>query len=282
MNWLGKGFFKSNDLPQRARLQEAKGLVLPYWIVNCRGSTYWRGMNRKSRTTGSGDKQKTEQYWEPASGNFSEEYTWPVYARENREEYWGIMNLEPGRQCVFPDWGKFILRVGGSKNSPNRDLLAGKEAFSIEKVRDANLAEGMVNGQITQERAERQARDRITELHANRANSRATKITDCDTSVDVTGVDLVYLPMWEIVYMYGDRTYNVLVDAHTGEVVSGEAPVGKWAKATVFDIFLGIIAGIFALIGITSDGASTWAVWIAVALGLLMVAYTAWTGFRKS
>ena len=76
--------------------------------------------------------------------------------------------------------------------------------------------------------------------------------------------------------------YHVLVDAHTGEVVSGEAPVGKWAKTTVFDIFFGLIAGIFALIGISSDGASTWAVWIAVALGLLVAAYTAWTGFRKS
>jgi LSD1 subclass zinc finger protein len=282
MNWLGKGFFRAGDLTQRARLQEAKGLVLPYWIVNCRGTTYWSGMNQKSRTIGSGDKKKTEQYWEPASGNFSEEYTWPVYARENREEYWGIENLEPGKQCVFPDWGKFLLRVGGSKRAPNRDLLAGKEAFSIDKIKEANLTEGMVNGQIIQERAERQGRDRIIELHAQKASSKATKITDCDTTVDVTGVDLVYLPMWEIIYMYGEKTYHALVDAHTGEVVSVEAPVGKWAKTTVFDVFFGIIAAIFALIGASGGGSSSWAVWIAVALGLLMVAFTAWTGFRKS
>lgn len=282
MRWLGKGFFKAGDLAERARLQEVKGLVLPYWIVNCRGTTYWRGMNKKNKSTGTGDKKKTEEYWEPAQGNFTEEYTWPVYSRENRDEFWGITNLQPGKQCVFPDWGKFVLRVGGSGKAPNRDLLAGKEAFSIEKVREANLIEGMLNGQIVQERAERQARDRITQHHAEKANGMATKITDCDTTIDVIGVDLVYLPMWELVYYYGEKTYRVLVNGHSGEVVSGEAPVGKWAKATVFDVFLGIFAGIFALIGITSDGGSSWAVWIAVILGLCMAAYTAWTGFKSS
>jgi LSD1 subclass zinc finger protein len=279
MNWLGKGFFKAGDLTRRARLQEAKGLVLPYWIVNCRGTTYWNGMNKKSKTTGTGDKQRTEEYWEPVSGNFTEEYTWPVYAREDREEYWGIESLQPGKQCVFPDWGKFLLRVGGSKSSPNRDLLAGKEAFSIEKVKQASLADGMVNGQITQERAERQARDSIIEKHRQTANGKATRISDCDTTVDVTGVDLVYLPMWEITYMYGEKGYHVLVDAHKGEVLSGEAPVGKWAKVTVFDVFFGLIAAVFAAVGIT--GHTSWAVWTAVALGLLVAGYTALTGFRK-
>jgi LSD1 subclass zinc finger protein len=272
-NWLSRGFFKASGLKRGASITSVESLVLPYWIVRCSATTMWRGQRKKTRTTGSGDDKRTETYWEPVSGRFSEDYTWPVYARENREEFWGVTNLEPGKRCVFPDWGGFILRVGGSKRSPNVDLLAGAEDFDLEAVKGMRL----VNGQIVQERAERQARDRIVELHAQRAEGKATRITDCDTTVDVLGVDLVYLPMWEIRYGYRGSAYHVLVNGHTGEVVSGEAPVGKWAKALVFDVFMAVGGGIFALLYAAADMA--WALWPAVGFGALLAGYTLWTAF---
>ena len=114
------------------------------------------------------------------------------------------------------------------------------------------------------------------------SNSMATRISDCDTTIDITGVDLIYLPMWEIVYLYGEQTYHVLLDGHTGEVVSGEAPVGKWAKATIFNVLFGILAAVFALIGASGDGSNSWAIWVAVILGICVAAYTTWVGFRSS
>jgi len=278
--WLKKGFYKSKDLPNKVTWRKTEARVLPYWIVRCTGSTRWSGMQKRTKTVGSGKNKATKTFWEPVSGHFTEDYTWPVYAREDTSEFWGIRNIEPGKQCVFPDWGKFIFRLGGSKRAPNKNLLEGKMDFSIDELKKANMHEHIINGQIIQERAESSGRNRIIELHQEKAESKATQVTDIDTTIDVQGVDLVYLPIWELVYNYAGKDYNVLVDACRQEVLSGEAPVGKWAKATIFDIIFLFMAVIFAVIGGVSEGAA-WP-WIAAGVfGGSAIAYSVWTATMK-
>ncbi|NOQ22286.1 MAG: hypothetical protein GQ565_06515 [Candidatus Aegiribacteria sp.] len=278
--WLKTGFYKSKDLPNKVTWRKTEARVLPYWIVRCTGNTRWSGMQKGTKTLGEGKNKKTETCWEPVQGRITEDYTWPVYAREDTSEFWGIRNIEPGKQCVFPDWGRFIFRLGGSKKAPNKDLLEGKMDFSIDELKKANMHEHIINGQITQERAETSAGNRIIEMHQEKVESKATKITDVDTTIDVQGVDLVYLPVWELVYNFAGRDYSVLVDASRQEVLSGEAPVGKWAKATIFDIIFLLIAAIFAVIASISEGAA-WP-WIATGVfGVSAIAYTIWTATMK-
>jgi len=278
--WLKKGFYKSKELPNKVSWRETEARVLPYWIVRCTGNTRWSGQQKRTRTVGEGKNKRTETYWEPVQGRITDDYTWPVYAREDTSEFWGIRNMEPGQQCVFPDWGKFFLRIGGSKKAPNKNLLEGKKDFSIDELKKLNMQEHIVNGQIIQERAETSARNRIIELHQQKAESKATKVTDIDTTIDVQGVDLVYVPIWELVYSFAGKDYHVLVDASRQEVLSGEAPVGKWAKATIFDVVFLLIAAIFAAIGGTAEGAS-WP-WIGAAVfGGSAIAYSIWTATVK-
>lgn len=247
-DWLSKGFFKAKDLPKEASWKSTEGVVLPYWIVRTKARTMWKGMKRRTREEGSGNSKKTVEWYEPVSGDFTETYTWPVYARENATEYWGLDLLKPGSRCVFPDWGKFILSFGmGSATTPNASLLDGKEPFKVEKVNDAGLK--IVNGQITSDRAEQTGRNDIISKHDSMAKSKADRITDCDTTVTVDGVDLVYLPMWELSYGYRGKTYRMLMNGFTGKVVAAEAPVGKSAKITVFDVFFGVIGGILVALG---------------------------------
>jgi LSD1 subclass zinc finger protein len=279
--WLGKGFYKSKNLAGTVRWTTTEAKVLPYWVVRSKGNTMWRGMQKKTRSVGSGKERKSEEYWEPAQGSFSEEYTWPVYAREDTSEFWGIRNIEPGHKSVFPDWGKFIFRFGGSKAAPNENLLEGKAPFSIEELKERDLQGSIVNGQIVQDRAERTGRDRIIERHAKKAEGKATRITDCDTTVDVQGVDLVYVPVWELEYVYRDKTYHMLIDASRKKVLSAEMPVGKWAKAVIFDVIMFLLAAVFAAIGATGDPSPAWA-WILMGVfGGGGIAYSAWTYTRK-
>ncbi|MBN2586628.1 MAG: hypothetical protein JXA64_03270 [Candidatus Fermentibacteraceae bacterium] len=277
--WLKKGFYKSRELPNKVHWKQTEARVLPYWVVRCTASTSWSGQQERTQTIGEGKNKTTKKYWEPVQGRFSEDYTWPVYAREDTSEFWGIRNIEPGMQSVFPDWGKFIFRFGGSKRASNKNMLEGKADFSIEDLKKNNMHEHIVNGQIVQDRAENNARSRITELHHKQAESKATRVTDIDTTVDVQGVDLVYMPIWELVYNYSGKDYRVLVDASRQEVMSGEAPVGKWAKATIFDIIFLILAAVFFAIGAGSDAAWGWVAGGIFSAGA--VAYTVWTATMK-
>jgi len=270
--WMQKGFHKPKDLPAAASIGDTKPLVLPYWIVTARATTNWRGKDKKTRTIGTGDNKKTETYWEPVSGRFNEDFTWPVYAREKTTEFWGIDMLEPGKTSIHPDWGRFFLKLGGSSTAPNRNLLEGTVGFSIEKIRDSGMEKNLVNGQITQERAEANARSRIVNHHAKQAESKATTITDCDTAVEVEKVDLVYLPLWLMEYSYAGKRFKALVNASGGEVMAAEYPVGKLARIINFDILFLIIAAVFAFMG--SGGQTSWA-WVAAGVfGGSAVLYT--------
>ena len=268
--WLKKGFHISSGLAAKASFGKTDGLVLPYWIVRCRAQTYWRGQKKKTRTVGSGDDKKTITEWEPVSGQFTAEYTWPIYARENRDEFWGIGKLKPGAKYTFPDWGRFVLRFGGSKRSPNLNLLEGADTLDIKKVSEMKL----VNGQVVQERAERHARNEIERMHADRADKKATRITDCDTTVDISGTDLVYIPVWELEYSAGG-TYRVLVDAHGKRVMAGEYPVGKWPKAVIWDVTNLLLGGVFAVLAAAAD--MSWSWYVAGVFGVSALAYTLWT-----
>jgi DNA-directed RNA polymerase subunit RPC12/RpoP len=216
--WMKTGWLKAADLADEASFSQFDGIVLPFWVVKARAQTFWSGKNRRTRTTGSGDNKRTETYWEPTSGEFSEEYNWSVYARENLEEYWGLNAMNPGSKSVQADWGKFFLGFGmGSKGSGKSNLLEGKEKFDLSLIKEMEI----VNGQITQERAELQGRNDMITLHRRLAGKKATQITDCDTTVDIVGVDLVYVPLWEVAYNYKGKPYRILANGHTGDVITG-------------------------------------------------------------
>jgi LSD1 subclass zinc finger protein len=277
VTWLSKGFHRSKSFVDAAKVESVKGMMLPYWIVKSNASTSWRGKKKRTKTVGTGDKKKTQTWWEPVSGRFSEEYTWPEYARENTDEFWGVENIKPGKKSVFPDWGKFWLRFGGSKESPNRNLLEGQLPFDIEEVKKCGMAENMVNGQITQERAESNARGNIKEHQAKKAEKKADVLSDVDTTVNVNKVDLVYVPMWQMKYTMDGKSYNALVDGTKKEVLSAEYPVSKKAKITIFDIFLGIpavIAGVIGFSGSAPGGAKV----AMFALVAIMLAYSIMKG----
>ncbi|HUT99957.1 MAG TPA: hypothetical protein VM425_00805 [Myxococcota bacterium] len=274
VEWMNKGWLKAADLADKASFSKFDGIVLPFWVVKAKAQTFWSGKNKRTRTTGSGDNRRSETYWEPVSGDFAEDYNWSVYARENPEEFWGMGALNPGSKAVQADWGKFFLGFGmGSKSSAAADLLAGKQKFDLESIKDLKV----INGQITQERAEQKGRDDMTTLHRRMAGKKATQISDCDTSVDIQGVDLVYVPLWEVIYNYKGRANRMLVNGHTGEVIAGEAPVGKWDKVVVLSIIMLILAAVFGLLahfanlpkmwigtGVTAGAALLYGVWTAL------------------
>ena len=109
--------------------------------------------------------------------------------------------------------------------------------FSIGELKKANKEEHIINGQIIQERAETSARNRITELHQQKAESKAAAISDIDTTIDVQGVDLVYFPIWELVYEYRGKDYHVLVDASHQVVFQEKLPLVNGLKPPFLTLY---------------------------------------------
>ena len=97
---------------------------------------------------------------------------------------------------------------------------------------------------------------------------------------------LVYYPMWVLRYLYRGRSFQVVVDAHSGEVLYGKAPGNTLYRAAV--LIAGMAAGAFISVDVTallvyiladssSDGDAFWLVLVSfvIGLGLMFVAYRA-------
>lgn len=237
--WMGQGVFRARDLPARAAFKSIAGVFLPFWVVNVTAATYWSGMHKKTRTVGSGNDRRTEEYWVPDNGSFKDDLAWVVYARTRRDEYFGIEALNPGGDAVTADWGEYPFGFGlGGEASEGVDLAAGKQPFSMEAARGLKI----INGQITRERAEEHSRVQIIDLQHTKAGRKVDTLTNCDTTFFIHGTDLVYAPMWMVEYSYGNRPYHLLVEGLRGRVIAGQAPVGRWDKVFISALLAGFIA----------------------------------------
>ncbi|MBN2495948.1 MAG: hypothetical protein JXR96_15255 [Deltaproteobacteria bacterium] len=270
--WMSKGFWKAADLADKAEFERIEGLALPFWSVEVEARTFWSGMHARTRTLQEGETRKTVSYLEPTSGELSEHYRWTLYARKDPAEILGLQALESGSRNIQADWGAFKLGLGtGSSVTARRDLLEGADPFSAQNV----LGMRMVHGQIDAEQAQHQALEAIRQMHRERAAEGMERLTACDTTAEILGVRLVYLPIWQLAYRYKGRPYHLLIDAHTDEIVSASHPVGKWDKVSITAALTGILTIVFGL--------SAWllgepALWLGAygSLGLLAL-HALWT-----
>jgi DNA-directed RNA polymerase subunit RPC12/RpoP len=237
--WMGKGFFKAKDLPKVAVFDKIQGFYLPFWVVHAQVNTYWAGMNERTRTVRYGNQTRTETYWEPANGSFDEVVGWVIYARTNMDEYYGLSALNPGAQATTADWGGFSLGMGlGSAESKGIDLTTGKVAFQAELAKSLNI----INGQITQNDANERAKAQVTGYHHRKAEKKVTRLTSCNTTIQIEKTELIYAPLWFVSYNYKGKNYRMLLEGHGGTVISGEAPVGKWDKVVISSVIGGVVA----------------------------------------
>lgn len=273
-SWLGRGLFRAADLSKNAAMSRLEGVMLPWWIVRLSGETRWKGMKRRVREHGAGRDRVKEEYWEPMEGSFKEDLEKPVFARLDLSSHWGVTFLEPGRQCVFPDWGRFFPPLGlGSERTDRKGLFDARVPFEHGRAAASGLR--IVNAQIGRAGAEERAVAAVKASHDARAHTMVDRMTDCDTSVTVQGADLVHLPLWEIVYGYGGRSYRLLMDASNGRVLAAEAPVGKWKRAALVDAVLGA-AG---LVMILASGGRGYVLGTGIACLVLAALYSGLTAF---
>lgn len=228
--WMAEGFFKAEDYDERARRVKAEGVYLPFWVVSATGKSFWSGMDRRTRSRGSGKNRRTETYYVPENGEFELPHQWKVYARRNESRF-GLTSLNKGGKATVPDWGGFWLSLNfGESEGGGTDFLSVSEPFTMEAVTEKMA---ITNGQITQEQAEAEARDEILEFHRGIAHKKTDKLMSCQTTVDITETALVHVPLWWFTYDYYGKKYQLLLNGHSGQVVKGEAPVGEYDKVVL-------------------------------------------------
>lgn len=204
--WVRSRWFAPNEFLERGVSGKFNGVYLPFWTYDALTATAYTG-------------QRGEYYWETVRTGNSEE-------RVRRTSWWPASGQF---QRFFDD--VLIAASGGIR----RDLIDSLEPWPLKECRpfSQEVLAGFVSRTYDVELEEgfkiaREVMDNAIALEVRqRIGGDEQIVNSIRTQLGAITFKHLLLPVWMLAYRYHGQTYQVLVNACTGEV-DGERPYSGW------------------------------------------------------
>lgn len=233
--WLAKGWFYPRALVHAARRAYFSGIYLPYWTFSARVNAQWRAEV---------GEMKTETYfdWHDAKFKTREVLVWQW--REGTVSSFFNDELEIGTQRVSANFSKKLAPFDlDALVTYDPAYLAGWQAQTHEIALDTAW-----------DQARATMRERTRAACYDDIHSKFIRNFTLRADFDEEAWRALLLPVFIATYPFQNKTFQVLVNGQTGEVV-GEKPI-DWRK--VIGALLAALAPGFLLM---SAGIVLGAVW---------------------
>lgn len=221
-DWVSSRWFAPSVFKKRGVSGKFDGVYLPFWTFDSLTDNWYTGQRGEHYwvTVGTGDHKRRERrtHWYPASGSFRRFFDDVLVEATTRVKSKHLAKLQPWPlQELIPF---------------TPELLSGffAETYSI------GLGDGFSAGRNIMDSALRaDVRRRI--------GGDVQRIHSLDTDHRAITYKHILLPVWLMAYRFKEKTYQVVINAQTGEIQGGR-PYSFWK------IFLCVV-GIASLIGAT-------------------------------
>ncbi|MBC7793667.1 MAG: hypothetical protein H7Z43_08150 [Clostridia bacterium] len=220
--WVESRWLAPNDFVRYGVQGKFSGIYLPYWTFDAMTDVAYRGQrgDHYTVTVGSGKDARREirTRWTLASGQFRRFFddTLVCAAGESKQQ---LMNsLEPWPLAQMKPF--------------TPDALAGYHALTY----DTELTAGFAVGKQRIDAA-------IQSDVCDRIGGDTQQVDSIRTQMSALTFKHVLLPIWMLAYLYNGKSYQVVVNACTGEV-QGERPYSPWKVAFVIILALVVAAAI--------------------------------------
>ncbi len=222
--WVNSRWFAPSRFRQERAAGKLNGVYLSYFTFDSMTLTAYSGQRGEYYyvTVGSGKNRRTERRtrWYPASGNFQRFFD-DVLVLANtglRRDF--MLALEP--------WP--LLKVVAF----DQQLLAGLMA----RTYDIELDECFVDGKQRIDAAiQAEVRQRI--------GGDTQVVSSVNSRYDAMTYKHLLLPVWLLAYQHNNKTFQVFINAATGEV-QGERPYSVWKILLAILLAMLLAGGIFA------------------------------------
>lgn len=216
-DWMRKGILKAGDLAEKSEIIEMELKFVPIWLVNVNAETSYRGKKKFTSVRKNGKRTVRTVRWENKSGQLSDVVDWKVLASRGMRLPLGKLNL----------------------------AVANKTPFNIKNIPPGAK---LINGDVDEELAKKRAETGIRKLHRRRASFEVDELLSIHTEVHVGETQLLTVPLWFLRYKYKRKIYQLIFDGSSGEVIEGEAPMGKYDILLIVGIVVSIIIAILLAI----------------------------------
>jgi ribosomal protein S27E len=229
--WLSRGnWFAPNGLKKLAQHERMQGVYLPFWTYDSqtrsrysgeRGEYYYTTETYTVTNSDGEEETRTRQVrhtrWYPASGTVSRFFDDVLVPAITSVDLNRLEQLEPWPLKSLVPYNASYL--AGFK--AQRYQVQLKEGFSKAKSRMASTIESDVRCDI---------------------GGDTQRVHSISTDYSEVTFKHILLPVWMCSYRFKNKSYQVMINAQTGEVL-GDRPI------SVFKVALAIIAGIVAVGG---------------------------------
>jgi hypothetical protein len=212
--WYARQWLAPNGFARRALTDTVKGVYLPYWTFDATVDARWSADSGVYRTVGSGNRRRRHVRWTPASGSLTHVFDDELVCASIGVHRKLIAAVQP-----FPTTEGLVPYDAG--------YLSGwtVERYQIDLVASARQSREQMDAALRRLCASEVPGDtyRNLEVEANYSNQTFKHIL---------------VPVWLLTYVYGGRSFQVLVNGATGRI-AGERP-WSWIKVGLV-ILLGLM-----------------------------------------
>jgi len=221
--WVKSRWFAPNEFTKRGVTGRFSGVFTPYWTYDSLTHTYYTGQRGEHYyvTVGSGKNRRQERRtrWYPASGELERFFDDVLVVASTGLPIERIIELEP--------WPLTKCRPFDPR------VLAG----FIARTYDVELSAGFeIARSIMKNEIEKDVRADI--------GGDTQRIHSVDTSHHAITFKHLLLPIWMLAYKYKSKSYQVVINACTGEV-HGDRPY-SWVKITLAVLAAAAVGGAIA------------------------------------
>jgi DNA-directed RNA polymerase subunit RPC12/RpoP len=233
--WVTSRWFAPNALKKVGATEGLTGTYIPHWTydshtetdyVGQRGDHYYTTETRQVSDGQGGTRTETYQVqhtaWRHASGHVARTFDDVLVL--------GAHTLDPKKVNKMGPW-----RLGDAK--PFQDeFLTGFSALRYD-----------VDPQAGSELAKQQMVSVIEDDVRGDIGGDEQRISSLDVAYSNNTFKLLLMPLWIATYVFAGKTWQVMVNANTGEVV-GDRPYSPWKIAFATVLALVVVAAIIAAV----------------------------------
>ena len=220
-SWTSSRWFAPGDLKKVTEAESFKGSYLPHWTYDANTFSSYRG-------------QRGEHYYTTETYTVTENGETRTETREVQHTRWYSVSGRVDR--VFDD-----VLVPGTGHVADKQLekLTPWPLEEVKPFQDEYLAGFQaVRYDVEPEAGLEQAKEKMASVIESDCRrdigGDEQRVTSVSTSYSEVTFKLVLLPVWFLSYLHAGKTWQVMVNARTGEVI-GKRPysVGKIVAASV-------------------------------------------------
>ncbi|MCW2784912.1 MAG: hypothetical protein JWP74_1429 [Marmoricola sp.] len=242
--WVKSRWFAPNALKKVGSTEALKGTYIPHWTYDAdtqsdytgeRGEHYYTTETFSVSDGKGGSRMESRQVqhtrWYPASGQVSRSFDDVVVPASHQLPTEKLDKMGPWTMA--------------SAQPYEPQYLAGYTAlrYEVDPNDGLAIAHNEMEGVIRQ--------DCIQDIGGDEQ-----RVSSVSVQYAQTMFKLMLLPLWIASYMYGGKTFQVLINANTGEVI-GDRPYSKLKIILTVLLTLVVIGGVVAVVLASKSGSSS-------------------------